>query len=973
MKKVIVFIIVFVPIWFLSLSTDACFAQDPNFHIYLALGQSNMEGQATPEAQDKTDIDTRFKMMAAVPFTSPKRTKYQWYTAIPPLCRPGTGLSPCDYFGRTMVAGLPDSISVGIINIAVAGCKIEHLDKNYDGSDLSTYESWFTSRMSQYDNKPYVRMLTCAKRAQTKGVIKGILLHQGESNMGDRNWTNKVKKVYLDLINDLGLNPVDVPLLVGEVVGEDAQGNCAAHNAAIQTIPHVIENAHVVSSAGCPAVYEADQNGYIHFSAEGYRMLGTRYAEVMLPLLQKYNNSNQFTIQTLSAADVNMCCASSRGFDILCTDTEGNSHYITTACQFSGYDSSLISIEGRTITALQKEGKTTVTATFTDAQGNIKSVPFEVNVSMFSFSADVVNPSFYYTGEYSEKSGTAILQTGAYGFGGWHFGKGLDVSAYKYLVVKFAETPSCSPSIRFYGKDYCTVTPYEQAISGKEAVIDLQNQSIVDMSKIYMIGFTSNGTSALKISSMYFSNDGKNPIITQDPNFYVFLCFGQSNMEGNATPEDVDKTGISPRFKMMAAVDFTSPQRTKYQWYTAIPPLCRQGTGLTPVDWFGRTLTDNLPEDVTVGVINVAIGGTAIEYLDKFHSVNYPNKKLSQEQDWFRSYMSAYDNEPYQRLLECALEAQKYGVIKGFLLHQGETNNGQADWIYKVKYIYNCLLADLGLNAEDTPLLAGETVSQAVGGSCWSHNAVIAKLPTVIPNSYVISSADCPQRGDGLHFTAEGYRMIGKRYGERMLKCLQNPSEPSEPSELPEDGVFPMTKTAVDPSILLQGSAAVTAAVASITSANGGVAGWFYHQPIDISQYNYLVVDLKKQPSSSAELRIYDATNAKAGCYSVEMKGSKHVAVNLKEIADQLDLQHISTVGFSTGGKSIMVSQVFLSNDGENPVGIESVGAQESGSSSGSVHPSAGSGTNIYSLTGQQVGSNYKGIVIQDGKKYMVK
>ena len=26
-----------------------------------------------------------------------------------------------------------------------------------------------------------------------------------------------------------------------------------------------------------------------------------------------------------------------------------------------------------------------------------------------------------------------------------------------------------------------------------------------------------------------------------DPNFYIYLCFGQSNMEGNAQPQSVDK------------------------------------------------------------------------------------------------------------------------------------------------------------------------------------------------------------------------------------------------------------------------------------------------------------------------------------------------------------------------------------------------------------------------------------------------
>lgn len=33
-----------------------------------------------------------------------------------------------------------------------------------------------------------------------------------------------------------------------------------------------------------------------------------------------------------------------------------------------------------------------------------------------------------------------------------------------------------------------------------------------------------------------------------DPNFYVYLCFGQSNMEGNAQPEAMDQTYVDPRF-----------------------------------------------------------------------------------------------------------------------------------------------------------------------------------------------------------------------------------------------------------------------------------------------------------------------------------------------------------------------------------------------------------------------------------------
>ena len=41
----------------------------------------------------------------------------------------------------------------------------------------------------------------------------------------------------------------------------------------------------------------------------------------------------------------------------------------------------------------------------------------------------------------------------------------------------------------------------------------------------------------------------------QDPNFYIFLCFGQSNMEGAARPESQDLKSPGPRFLWMPAVD----------------------------------------------------------------------------------------------------------------------------------------------------------------------------------------------------------------------------------------------------------------------------------------------------------------------------------------------------------------------------------------------------------------------------------
>jgi hypothetical protein len=257
----------------------------------------------------------------------------------------------------------------------------------------------------------------------------------------------------------------------------------------------------------------------------------------------------------------------------------------------------------------------------------------------------------------------------------------------------------------------------------------------------------------------------------QDPNFYIFLCFGQSNMEGNARFEPQD-TVADIRFQVLAATDCPNLKRVKGNWYPAVPPLCRCKTGLTPADYFGRTLVEKLPEGIKIGVINVSIGGCKIELFDKAGYQAY----LSTAPDWMRNMVKAYDGNPYGRLVEMAKLAQKSGVIKGILLHQGESNTNDTLWTKKVKKVYDNLLKDLKLKPKKVPLLAGELVNVDQKGACASMNSIIATLPQVIPNSYVIPSSGCPSAPDHLHFTAEGYRMIGKRYATKMLFLLGYPA-----------------------------------------------------------------------------------------------------------------------------------------------------------------------------------------------------
>ncbi len=263
----------------LLLSSNA-FSQDKNFFVFLCFGQSNMEGFPGIQEQDKTSVDRRFQVLATVDFPGLDRKKGQWYTAVPPLCRPSTGLCPADYFGRTLVAKLPPNIKVGVVDVAVAGCKIELFDKTHYQAYAATAPGWMKATIAAYDGNPYQHLVEMGRLAKKAGVIKGILLHQGESNTNDKEWPNKVKAIYENLLKDLDLQAGEVPLLAGELVGADEKGACASMNAIIAELPNVIPTAHVVSSQGCTG-----RPDHLHFTPAGYRELGKRYAETMLPLL----------------------------------------------------------------------------------------------------------------------------------------------------------------------------------------------------------------------------------------------------------------------------------------------------------------------------------------------------------------------------------------------------------------------------------------------------------------------------------------------------------------------------------------------------------------------------------------------------------------------------------------------------------------------------------------------------------------
>lgn len=266
---------------FIFLTSLHAFSQaDTAFHIFLMFGQSNMEGQGAIETQDRV-TNPRVLMLQNSTCPNLNRTYGSWYTAAPPLNRCWGKLGPGDSFGKIMGAKAPAHVKIGLVNVSVSGCNI-YIYKKGCPNGLDQY-----SQGIPFDCG-YTWLLDLAKKAQEVGVIKGILLHQGETNNGDPEWKNTVKQIIEDLKTDLNLD--DIPFLAGETLYEEYGSCCSLHNIEINKLPGLIPNAHVISAKGLPG------SDYAHFTSASYRTLGERYARKMLHLL--YNICDSTTIET---------------------------------------------------------------------------------------------------------------------------------------------------------------------------------------------------------------------------------------------------------------------------------------------------------------------------------------------------------------------------------------------------------------------------------------------------------------------------------------------------------------------------------------------------------------------------------------------------------------------------------------------------------------------------------------------------
>ena len=261
-----------------------------------------------------------------------------------------------------------------------------------------------------------------------------------------------------------------------------------------------------------------------------------------------------------------------------------------------------------------------------------------------------------------------------------------------------------------------------------------------------------------------------------DPNFHIYIAYGQSNMGGTADAQSADKVE-HPRFKIFASQKCISKGRNNLgDIYPAVPSLFNCGNTISMADWFGRTMVDSMP-NVTIGIIPVAIGGASIKVFDKDQYINY----MGTAETWLQNFIKEYasDGNIHQTIVDLAKKAQEVGVIKGFIFHQGETDGGYADWPKIVKKTRDDILAALNMSSDTVPFVAGELLRD---GCCYSDR--VSKLSETMDNTYYASSEGLSGNGqDRYHFNHDAYVTFGKRYAEEMLKALRHLPEPADTAD----------------------------------------------------------------------------------------------------------------------------------------------------------------------------------------------
>ena len=197
----------------------------------------------------------------------------------------------------------------------------------------------------------------------------------------------------------------------------------------------------------------------------------------------------------------------SKNFIVKALYVDGTTRVVTSKSSVSSSNSAVLQVDNAGKMVAVKEGQAQVTISYTSAKGVTKQLVLTVNViTPFPLTATMFNPSIWAKGTFDES--TRTLVTGKYGFGGWEYANGLNLSAFKTLTIELGNDNQSSVSFRLFDKtSYWTDPATYDFGSSRKVVVDLQNMKDknglrIDPSHLYIIGFWSTGDKPIVIDKV---------------------------------------------------------------------------------------------------------------------------------------------------------------------------------------------------------------------------------------------------------------------------------------------------------------------------------------------------------------------------------------------------------------------------------------------------------------------------------------
>ena len=222
------------------------------------------------------------------------------------------------------------------------------------------------------------------------------------------------------------------------------------------------------------------------------------------------------TLLTVSAENTEVMVGGSIVVPLTATYADGHQREVTGLATYNSSAPDVVAVRGGILLVALGEGNARISATYTDPLGNDIKANVAVRSTFFPFGAEHINTSLFASGTYDEMTHT--FRPGQWGQMGWKYPAGVDMSGYKYLVIKLGATSSSSHLNIFttgsiWGECHSTADFGQK----RQIVVNLQTAKYtndtakkgqpLDTRNIRIVSFWGTGSQSIKVTDIYLTNN----------------------------------------------------------------------------------------------------------------------------------------------------------------------------------------------------------------------------------------------------------------------------------------------------------------------------------------------------------------------------------------------------------------------------------------------------------------------------------